>query len=328
MLKATNSYLHRHAGLLVYLSALLFSYTQLGHAAEHEYLRGFGNHFTSESLEGALPANQNSPQRCPYGLYAEQLSGTAFTRPRDKNKYTWLYRIRPSVIHTAYIKIDKGLIRSEFSHASITPNQLLWKPFPYPTDSQPKDFVEGLVTITGSGSAGTKTGLGIHIYSANRSMENKCFSNADGGLLIVPQEGALDIQTECGFLAVSPGEICMIPRGMRFRVATKDPNIRGYICEVYEGHFELPNLGPIGANGLANPRDFLTPVAHFEDLEVSYTVITKFSGELFRSTMEHSPFDVVAYHGNYVPFKYDLSNFCAMNTVNFDHADPGAASKP
>ncbi len=204
----------------------------------------------------------------------------------------------------------------------MTPNPLLWKPFAIPPHSKPTDFVEGLITIAGAGAPETKSGLGIHIYTANTSMKKKVFCNADGDLLIVPQLGMLTIQTECGWMTVSPGEICVIPRGFKFTVMTGDTGIRGYVCEVYDGHYKLPDLGPIGANGLAQTRDFLTPKAAYDQSTETHTITTKFCGELFESTMDHSPYNVVAFHGNYVPYKYDLSKFCPMNAVSIDHADP------
>ncbi|MEC7839692.1 MAG: homogentisate 1,2-dioxygenase [Chlamydiota bacterium] len=306
-------------GTLVLSSLLLVNTTW---ASSYEYLSGFGNHFSSEALEGALPIGQNTPQKAPKGLYAEQLSGTSFTTPRSQNKFIWFYRLRPSVSVNPYHKIENENIQTRFSKQNIDPNPLLWKPLPIPSALENVDFVKGMTTIAGAGSPETKNGLGIHVYVANQSMEYKAFYNADGDMLIVPQEGKLEIQTECGFLTVVPGEICVIPRGIVFKVMIPDGPVRGYICEVFDGHYRLPDLGPIGANGLANPRDFLSPVAAFEDVNLDFDIITKYCGELYQKTIDHSPFDVVAFHGNYVPFKYDLANFCAMNSVCFDHADP------
>lgn len=287
---------------------------------KYEYLAGYGNEFSSEALEGALPIGQNSPQKCAYGLYAEQLSGTSFTTPRAQNRRTWMYRIRPSVCHTPFQPIAKGNLRSHFDATPVTPNQLLWKPLAIPQSKT--DFVEGLNTLAGAGSPETKAGIAIHIYTANSSMTDKCFCNADGDMLVVPQLGGLDIQTELGRMEVQPGEICVLPRGLRFSVELMDDEARGYICESFGSQFQLPELGPIGANGLASPRDFMTPVAAYEDRQTDYKVVMKFAGELFEARMDHSPYNVVAYHGNYVPYKYDLNRFCPMNTVSFDHADP------
>jgi homogentisate 1,2-dioxygenase len=291
-----------------------------------EYQRGFGNHFTSEALKGALPQGQNSPLKCPYGLYAEQLSGTAFTVPRKLNQKSWLYRIKPSVTHEPFVprKTQHQFLASDFTDSSttaVTPTQLRWKP--EDISDVKTDFLDGLYTICGAGSPFLRHGYAIHIYGANSSMENCAFANADGDFLIVPQLGRLWITTECGRLQVSPGEVVVLPHGFRFSIALPDGPSRGYIVEVYSGHFQLPDLGPIGANGLAEPRDFFMPVAWYEEKTIpSYTIIHKFGGQLFESKQDFSPFNVVAWQGNYVPYKYDLRKFCPYNTVLFDHADP------
>lgn len=289
-----------------------------------KYLTGFGNEFASEDprCPGALPEGQNTPQVCPYGLYAEQLSGTAFTAPREHNRRSWLYRIRPSIAHRPFSKISSGDLTHNWDDNYPIPNQLRWFPFDIPTAPQSVDFVEGLHTLCGAGEPRTRHGLGIHIFTCNKSMEDRCLYNADGDFLIVPQQGTLHIKTEFGKLDVEPYEICVIQHGMRFSVEVDGPS-RGYILEVYDGHFELPSLGAIGANGLANARDFLTPSAWYEDTDsLKYTVISKFQGKLFAAIQDHSPFDVVAWHGNYVPYKYDLRLFCVLNSVSFDHMDP------
>ncbi|RWS00616.1 hypothetical protein B4U79_15375, partial [Dinothrombium tinctorium] len=263
----------------------------------------------------------NSPQTCPYGLYAEQLSGSAFTSPRESNKRSWLYRIRPSVQHKPFRKLIESNLNYDWNGAEPNPNQMRWKPFNIPTEKE-VDFVQGLNTICGYGDARSRHGIAIHIYACNASMKNKCFYNSDGDFLIVPQQGTQLITTEFGRIEVAPNEICVIQQGMRFAVEVDGPS-RGYILEVFDGHFVLPYLGPIGANGLANPRDFLTPTAYFVDEEVNdYHVVNKFQGSLFVAEQNHSPFDVVAWHGNYVPYKYDLSKFAAVNSVSFDHPDP------
>lgn len=245
------------------------------------YLSGFGNEFSSEALPGAHPEAQNNPRVCPYGLYTEQLSGTAFTAPRSTNRRSWLYRIRPSVTHEPFqpLSFPSETLTADFSRAIVTPNQLRWRPFPI--SEHPVDFVRGLFTICGAGSTGMKDGFAIHIYSASISMADCCLANADGDFLIVPQQGALAITTEFGRMRVDPGEICVIQRGMRFSVDLLEGGSRGYVLEVFAGHFQLPELGPIGANGLAHPRDFLTPVAWYEDRECNYTVIHKLEGQLF-----------------------------------------------
>lgn len=286
----------------------------------YKYMTGFGNEFATEARPGTLPVGQNSPQKCAEGLYAEQISGTAFTAPRHENRRTWYYRTLPSAVHEPFEKIDNGLLLKDASQCGANPNQLRWPPPPIP--SEPTDFVQGLITMAGSGSPETKAGIMVHYYVANRDMVDKAFYNSDGEMLIVPQQGILDIQTELGMLEVFPGEICVIPRGILFSVKLPDQTGRGYICEVFDSHFRLPNLGPIGANGLANPRDFKYPVAHYEDRKAEFTVINKFLGQLFACKKPCSPFNVVAWHGNLAPYKYDLDYFCTMNAVSFDHPDP------
>jgi homogentisate 1,2-dioxygenase len=283
---------------------------------------GFANHFATEAVAGALPVGQNSPQHVPFGLYAEQLSGTAFTAPRAVNRRSWLYRLRPTASHAPYRPYDRlSLLRSgPIEECPPTPNRLRWDPLPIP--AEPADFVEGLVTFAGNGDVATDAGIGIHLYAANRAMERRIFYSADGELLIVPQQGRLTLTTEMGLFALAPGEIGMIPRGVRFRVDLPDGEARGYVCENYGALFRLPELGPIGSNGLANPRDFETPHAWFEDVEEPCEVIQKFQGRLWTTTLDHSPLDVVAWHGNLAPCKYDLSRFNTMNTVSFDHPDP------
>jgi homogentisate 1,2-dioxygenase len=287
------------------------------------YHSGFGNEFATEAVSGALPQGQNSPQRHPLGLYTEQFSGTAFTVPRGQNRRSWLYRIRPSVTHRPFEETPLKLLRSgPFNEVPPTPNQLRWDPLPIPGEESPVDFVDGLITMGGSGEPALQTGAGIHLYAANRSMRDRFFYNTDGELLIVPQLGQLRIFTELGILEAAPGEICVLPKGLKFSVELPDGKARGYICENYGAYFRLPELGPIGANGLANPRDFLTPEAAFEDREGEFRIIAKFQGRLWEAAIDHSPLDVVAWHGNYAPYKYDLARFNCINTVSFDHPDP------
>ncbi|XP_078045529.1 homogentisate 1,2-dioxygenase [Augochlora pura] len=290
-----------------------------------KYLSGFGCDFTSEDdrCPGALPVGQNNPQRCPYELYAEQLSGSAFTAPRSSNKRSWLYRIRPSVVHEPFIPVT-GLSELEYNWDTVrsTPNQLRWKPFSVPSrQAADVDFIDGLHTVCGAGDCRMRQGVAIHVYLCNASMGDRALYNADGDFLIVPQLGALLITTEFGKIRCEPNEICVIQQGMRFHVTVFGPS-RGYILEVFDGHFQLPELGPIGANGLANPRDFQTPVARYEDRETGYKIFSKFQGKLFVAEQRHSPFDVVAWHGNYVPYKYNLDRFMIVNSVSFDHCDP------
>lgn len=290
-------------------------------SGEYKYQSGFGNEFATEDSRcpGALPVGRNTPQKCAYGLYAEQLSGTAFTAPRTTNQRTWMYRIVPSVRHRPFTLYPHHYLTSNWDDQVPNPNQLRWKPFDIPSENT--DWVDGLRTVAGCGDPRTRSGLSIHIYVCNVSMENKAFYNSDGDLLLVPQEGELDITTELGRILVKPNQICVIQQGIRFSVAVSGPS-RGYILEVYDNHFVLPDLGPIGANGLANPRDFLTPVAWFEDRKEEFRVVSKYQGRLFQALQDNSPFNVVAWHGNYAPYKYNLEDFCVVNSVSFDHIDP------
>ena len=306
-----------------------------------QYLPGFGNEHSTEALPGALPQGRNSPQRCPYGLYAEQLSGTAFTAPRHENRRSWLYRIRPSVMHGPFVPCANTAVVGSFSPAGgasvLTPNQLRWMPPPMPAPAAapsegaggaagaPVDWLSGLFSMAGAGAAEAKAGLAIHMYSFSASMGSTVFSNADGEMLLVPQEGGLLLRTEFGVLEVAPQEVAVVPRGVKFTVGAPlhgAPAGRGYVLEVFSGHFQLPELGPLGSNGLANARDFLYPTAAYLDEEREHTLVVKFGGDMFSSLLPHSPFDVVAWHGSYAPYKYDLRRFNTMNTVSFDHPDP------
>ncbi len=285
------------------------------------YLSGFANHHASEAVPGTLPAGQNSPQKPPRGLYTEQISGTPFTAPRVENRRSWLYRIRPSAAHPPFRRIDNGLLRTApFDEAPAPPNRLRWNPLPFP--DAPTDFVDGLVTMGGNGDAALRAGVAIHIYRATEPMIRRVFYDADGELLIVPQQGRLLLRTEFGLVEAGPGEIALMPRGVKFRVELLDGRARGYVCENYGALFRLPELGPIGSNGLANPRDFLTPTAAFEDHDEPCEVVAKFEGNLWTTELDHSPLDVVAWHGNYAPCKYDLARFNTLGTVSFDHPDP------
>jgi homogentisate 1,2-dioxygenase len=285
-----------------------------------QYQSGFGNTFSSEAEEGTLPIGRNSPQRPPKGLYTEGISGTAFTAPRAENRSTWMYRKRPSAMHGPYRRLKDTLWRSgPFTEVEPTPNRLRWDPLPIP--SKPTDFLDGLATLAGSGSPEAQAGIAVHIYRANRSMQQRVFYNADGELMLVPQQGSLRIFSELGILEVKPGEIAVVPRGLKFKVLTNE-SVRGYVCENYGAAFRLPELGPIGAQGLAQVRDFLAPVAAFEEGSGETEQVAKFQGGLWSTTLKHSPLDVVAWHGSYVPYKYDLSRFMVINTVSFDHPDP------
>ena len=289
--------------------------------AERPYLAGFGNELASEAVPGGLPQGQNAPQVPPLGLYTEQLSGTPFTAPRAENRRSWLYRIRPSAMHGRFRRFDDGLIRTAPCHeADPSPDRLRWDPLPFPDAST--DFIDGLATIGSNGDAGERRGIAIHVYRATRSMIDRVFYDADGELLIVPQQGRLLLRTEFGPLDTAPGEVAVIPRGVKFRVELPDGSAAGYVCENYGALFRLPELGPIGANGLANPRDFLSPLAAYEDRGGSCELVAKFAGHLWATELRHSPLDVVAWHGNYLPYKYDLARFNTLGTVSFDHPDP------
>ena len=288
--------------------------------ASNGYQSGFGNSVASEALPGTLPVGRNSPQRVAHGLYAEQLSGTAFTAPRSENRRSWLYRIRPAAMHGSFEPFGHGRFHSDFGAGPVTPDQLRWDPLPIADG--PNDFVDGLYTMAGNGSPAAMQGVGIHLYAANRDMQGRFFHDADGELLIVPQQGRLHIETELGVLEVEPQEIAVIPRGVRFRVALPDGAARGYVCENFGALLRLPDLGPIGSNGLANARDFLTPNAAYEDAEGEFELIAKFQGHLWRAHIGHSPLDVVGWHGNYAPYKYDLRRFNTIGSISYDHPDP------
>jgi homogentisate 1,2-dioxygenase len=287
------------------------------------YQTGFGNEFATEAVAGRAACWAQFAAESAAGLYAEQFSGTAFTVPRDRNKRTWTYRIRPSVLHKPFKQIKhKAFARRHLTRVATTPNQLRWDPLPVPED--PTDFVDGIVTIAGNGDSFSQVGIGIHIYRCNKGMADRYFYNADGEMLIVPEMGRLGILTELGALQVGPGSVVCIPRGLKFRVepAPADKNCRGYICENYGQQFRLPDLGPIGANGLANARDFETPVAWYEDRDAKSEIVAKFGGNLWACETDHSPLDVVAWHGNYAPYRYDLRRFNTIGSISFDHPDP------
>jgi homogentisate 1,2-dioxygenase len=285
-----------------------------------QYQTGFGGHFESEAIEGALPKGRNSPQRPPFGLYAEQVSGSSFTAPRYENRRSWLYRMRPTADHRPFAAYDGApLFAAPASTGPLAPNRLRWDP---PADLPAgKDFVDGMVTMLTNRDPADLEGVAIHLYRAGKSMKSRVFVDADGELLIVPQSGALHILTELGRLEVAPGSVGLVPRGIKFRVEV-DGESGGYVAENYGAPFRLPELGPIGSNGLANPRDFEAPVAWFEDRDDPTEVIQKSLGNLWHTTLDHSPLDVVAWHGNCAPCRYDLSRFNTIGTVSFDHPDP------
>ena len=288
------------------------------------YLPGFGNDFETEALPSALPQGMNSPQRVSYGLYGEQLSGTAFTAPTHQNERTWCYRIRPSVKHThRFTKIDLPYWRSapNINPDVISLGQYRWDPIPHSTTT-PLDWLSGMRTMTTAGDVNTQIGMASHVYLVTESMVDSYFYSADSELLVVPQAGELRFCTELGVIDLQPQEIAIIPRGLVYRVEVLTGPCRGFVCENYGQKFALPGRGPIGANCLANRRDFKTPVAAFEDKETPSTVTVKWAGQFHRSHIGHSPLDVVAWHGNYAPCKYDLRNYCPVGAILFDHPDP------
>jgi homogentisate 1,2-dioxygenase len=287
---------------------------------ELRYLTGFGAHFESEAVTGALPKGRNSPQRPAYGLYAEQLSGSAFTAPRHENRRSWLYRMRPTADHLPFAPYNgSALFVQASANGPIAPNRLRWDP---PADlPDGADFVDGLVTMMVNRDPSELTGVAIHLYRASRSMKDRVFVDADGELLLIPQSGTLRLFTEMGRMDLAPGWVGIVPRGVRFRVEV-DGEARGYMAENYGAMFRLPELGPIGSNGLANARDFETPVAAFEDSDGPCEVIQKYQGALWVTTLDHSPLDVVAWHGNLAPCRYELARFNTIGTVSFDHPDP------
>ena len=290
-----------------------------------KYQHGFGNNFASEAVLGALPQGRNSPQRAPHDLYAELISGTAFTAPRAENRRSWMYRRQPSVMVGGYKPYQQAYwLTGAAGGVTTPPDPMRWRPVAMPTE--PTDFVDGLRTLVANGDADAQTGMAAHVYVANQSMNQRACVNADGEMLFVPQQGRLVITTEMGVMDVKPGEVALVPRGVAFNVALPDGSshggARGYVCENYGAHFRLPELGPIGSNGLANARDFQTPVAAFEASTGTYEVIKKYGGSLWSAQMTHSPFNVVAWHGNLVPYKYDTANFMTMGSISFDHPDP------
>lgn len=286
-----------------------------------KYLNGFGNHFASEAKAGALPVGQNSPQKVNFGLYAEQLSGTAFTKPSHLNQRSWLYRILPSVKHGEFSPLAHNHFNDTLNHKRLgPPNQMRWDPLPF--SNTKLDLIQSLIVYASNGMPQMQRGSNVMLYTAQESMHDCYFYNADGDMLFVPQEGELLFHTEFGLLEVVPKEIMVIPRGIKFRIELLTSKARGYVLENFGQHFRLPERGVIGANGLANERDFLVPTAHYEHIQGNFKLICKFQNHLWQAEIFHSPLDVVAWHGNYTPYKYDLTRFNTMNTVSYDHADP------
>ncbi|QIL01781.1 homogentisate 1,2-dioxygenase [Sphingomonas sinipercae] len=285
-----------------------------------DYMTGFGGHFETEAVDGALPKGRNSPQRPAFGLYAEQLSGTAFTAPRHENRRSWLYRMRPTADHPPFRRYEGApMFAPGTVKEAVPPNRLRWDPPEHLPGGT--DFVDGLVTMMASRPPHDLNGVAIHLYRATRSMERRVFANSDGELLIIPQSGTLRIFSEMGRLQVAPGWIALIPRGVRFKVEV-DGDSRGYVAENHGAMFRLPELGPIGSNGLANARDFEVPVAAFEDVDGDNELVQKYMGSTWTTALDHSPLDVVAWHGNLAPCRYELARFNTIGSISFDHPDP------
>ncbi len=286
---------------------------------------GFNAHHATEAKDGALPIGRNSPQRPPFGLFPEQLSGTAFTAPIATNRRSWLYRIRPSVLHLKDLEPAPSLapnLRTApvAEETAFEAAQLRWGPVPI--NDRPHDFVEGLKTITTCGSAAEGNGIASHVFTANRTMDTRIFVNTDGEMGILPEEGEIRVVTEMGILGGAAGDLILVPRNVKFRVECDGP-VRGYILENYGAPLALPERGPIGANSLASPRDFLYPAAAYEDRDGErFEIVAKWQGRIFRTTTDHSPLDVVAWHGNNAPYKYDLRRFNTIGSISFDHPDP------
>ncbi|MFZ4688861.1 MAG: homogentisate 1,2-dioxygenase [Polymorphobacter sp.] len=280
-------------------------------------LTGFGNHFSSEAIPGALPVGRNSPQKPAFGLYAEQLSGTAFTMARSENRRSWLYRLRPSAQHPPFTPRSRTL---DHRNTTANPNRLRWNPREIP--AEPTRFIDSITPMLANGDPETLSGVTLSTYVFTENAPNQVFFSADSELLIIPEQGDLRLFTEFGRLDIAPQQIAIIPRGVRYRVETPDTAARGYLCENHGAPFRLPDLGPIGSNGLANPRDFEAPTAWFEDRDEPFELIQTYGGRLWTTMIDHSPFDVVAWHGNLTPVKYDLRRFNTLGTVSFDHPDP------
>lgn len=287
------------------------------------YQSGFGNQFATEAVPGALPVGRNSPQKPPLGLYAELLSGSAFTAPRADNRRTWMYRRQPAVVVGGYRPFELPLWKTgAAAGVEPPPDPLRWPPVPMP--EAPADFIEGLRTVVVNGDADAQTGVAVHLVLCNRSMVRRACVDADGELLLVPQSGRFTVTTELGVLVAAPGEVLLLPRGLAFSVAVDGPS-SAYVCENHGAAFRLPELGPIGSNGLANPRDFRSPVAAFDqgpDARAAWEIVKKFGGTFWRAVQDHSPFDVVAWHGNLAPCVYDTRHFMTIGSISFDHPDP------
>lgn len=288
--------------------------------SEPAFQSGFGNRFASEAVPGALPQGRNSPQQVAHGLYAEQVSGSAFTAPRADNRRSWLYRRQPSVVAGRYQRIDRPLWQTGASAGvAMPPEPLRWHPPSIPDEAL--DFVDGMRTMVANGDVLAQSGVAVHLALVTRSMDRRALVDADGELLVVPQSGRFTITTELGVLRVAPGEIALLPRGLAFKVAVDGPSL-AYVGENYGAALRLPELGPIGANGLADARDFLAPTAAFENTPGDYEIVRKYGGAFWSARQDHTPFDVVGWHGNLAPLQYDTRRFMTLGAVSHDHPDP------
>lgn len=295
-----------------------------------EYIPGFNGYHQSEAEHGALPKYQNSPQKPPMGLYAEQINGSAFTTAREQTKLTWCYRTRPSAAHEPFVEYNHpSWLSPPFNTISQAPNQYRWSPDK--PSSLSTNFIDSIKTLAGYGSPQSLQGASTSTFIATKSMsdDNTYFSNNDGELLIVLQEGDILVTTELGLLQATTdnnnSDIIVIPRGIRFKVDLISTQARGYICENFGQPLQLPELGPIGANGLAHSRHFLYPKAYYEHNKISnstYKWLCKYQGKLWQTKLDYSPCNVVAWHGNFAPYKYNLNLFNTINTVSYDHPDP------
>ncbi|GLI78307.1 hypothetical protein PoHVEF18_006618 [Penicillium ochrochloron] len=288
-----------------------------------KYLNGFNGYHQSEAAEGVIPLVINIPQKSKYGLHTERISGSSFTAPRKDSKQTWLYRLLPSTCHEDFSLLEnhpfnlKNVLNSKYQYS---PNRSTWAPAQIAKEA---DFLTGLQLIGGAGNPTMKEGLAYYAFTAGKSMpSNQAFYSADGDFLLAPQKGTLDIRTEMGYLRVRSNEICVVPRGIRFHVSLPAGPVRGFALELFEGHFELPELGPIGSTGLANIRDFEIPTASFDNSNVDTEIIAKFAGQVHRTVHRGSIFNVAGWSGTYYPFKYDLGKFNTIGSVSYDHTDP------
>ncbi|RSL87550.1 hypothetical protein CDV31_016235 [Fusarium ambrosium] len=303
---------------------------------KYTYLNGLGNLHQSEAFPDAVPLVNSYPQHAKYGLRSEKVSGTSFTAtPRSQNLWSFLYRARPSYNHGTFELWNQHLETANPSRPKhLTPNSYVW-----PTFNVTKGDWTAQHLLGGNGSPTDKTGVAIWLFHVNKDMPPQTvFSSQDGEALIVPQTGALDIQTEYGKLLVRQQEIAVIPRGIKYRVTLPEgKEARGYVLELYQGHFRLPELGIIGSIGLANPRDFQVPTASFDgkiesqgDTQVAvandgrgeWTIISRLDTKLWFATQDSTPFDVAGWQGTLYPYKYDVRRFNYIGNLNYDHADP------